>query len=122
MIAGAGAGEHDGESEGGEHEQCGSVAGHLGEEVGCSAGTECGLGALSAERAGEVGGFAGLEENDADEEEADDDVTDDEEVEKEGHDEAFATFARCRNVRLDPMYSLSLQGPKANTGILAAPE
>ena len=77
MVA-AGAREQDSEADGAEHEDDGGVGGQLGEEVGCAAGAEGGLGALAAEGSGEVGGFALLEENDANDEERNDNVDDDE--------------------------------------------
>jgi hypothetical protein len=70
----AGAGEQDSEADGGEHEDDGGVGGELGEEIGCAAGAEGGLRTLAAEGSGEVGGFALLKEDDADDEERDDDV------------------------------------------------
>ena len=56
----------------------GGPGGELGEQVGCAAGAEGCLGTLTAEGSGEVGGFALLEENDADEEERNDNVQDNE--------------------------------------------
>ena len=47
-----------------------------GEQVGCATGAERRLRTLTAEGSGEVGGFALLEENDADDEERNDDVND----------------------------------------------
>ena len=63
----AGAGEQDGEAERGEHEADGRVGGELGEQVGCAARTEGGLRTLAAECAGEVGRFALLKQNYANE-------------------------------------------------------
>jgi hypothetical protein len=79
-VIAAGAGQHDGEADGGEHEEDGGPGSELGEEVGRAPGAEGGLRSLAAEGAGEIGGFALLDEDDADEEEADDDVEGDEEV------------------------------------------
>jgi hypothetical protein len=79
-VFAGGPGEHDGEADGGEHEDDGGVGGELGEEVGGAARAEGGLRALAAEGSGEVGGFAGLEQDDSDEEEADDDVEEDEKI------------------------------------------
>jgi hypothetical protein len=76
VVAAAGAGEQNGEANGGEHEDDGRVGGELGEEVGCAARAEGCLRALSAEGSGEVGGFALLEEHDADDEERDNNVED----------------------------------------------
>ena len=70
----AGAREEDGEADGAEHEDDGGVGGQLGEKVGCAARAEGRLGALTAEGSGEVGRFALLKEDDADDEERDDDV------------------------------------------------
>ena len=81
-MVGAGAGEQDGEADGAEHEDDGGVGGQLGEEVGCATGAEGGLGALTAEGSGEVGGFALLEEDDADDEERDDNVKSDEKTDQ----------------------------------------
>ena len=88
-VIAAGAGEQDGEADGGEHEEDGRPGGELGEEIGGAAGAEGGLRSLSAEGSGEVGGLALLDEDDADEEEADDDVEGDDEVD---HAFCFATF------------------------------
>ena len=74
----AGAGKHDGEADGGDHEEDGGPGGELGEEVGRSAGSKGGLRSLAAEGCGEVGGLALLEQDDADEEERNDDVQDNE--------------------------------------------
>ena len=73
---GAGTRECDGEADGGEHEDDGGPGGQFGEEVGGAAGAECCLGTLTAEGSGEVGGFALLEEDDADNEERNDNVDD----------------------------------------------
>jgi hypothetical protein len=78
----AGTREQDGEADGAEHEDDGGVGGQLGEEVGCAAGAEGGLGALAAEGSGEVGGFALLEEDDANNEERNDDVKGDEKTDQ----------------------------------------
>jgi hypothetical protein len=75
-AVGAGMRECDGESDGGEHEDDGRPGGQFGEQVGCAAGAERCLGTLTAKGSGEVGGFALLEENDADDEERNDDVND----------------------------------------------
>ena len=83
MIA-AGAGEHDGEADGGEHKEDGRPGGELGEEVGCAARAEGGLRSLAAKGSGEVGGLALLDQDDADKEEADDDVEGDDEVDHSG--------------------------------------
>jgi hypothetical protein len=77
-VGSGGVREHDGESDGGDHEDDRGPAGELGEQVGGAAGTKGGLRALSAEGAGEISRFALLEEDDGDEEEADNDVNDDE--------------------------------------------
>ena len=87
-VTGAGACEQDGEAKRGEHEADGGVGGELGQQVGGSAGAECSLRALAAEGAGEIGGLALLEQDDADEEERDDDVDDDNE---DDHRVSFAT-------------------------------
>ena len=81
-VVAAGAGEKDGEADGGEHEDDGGVGGQFGEEVGCATGAEGGLRALAAEGSGEVGGFALLEEDDANDEERDDDVKSDEKTDQ----------------------------------------
>lgn len=73
------------ERERGDHEDDGRPRGESCEDVGSGARSECGLRALSAEGAGEVGGTALLKENDANEEQADDDVDGDDEVEKNLH-------------------------------------
>ena len=75
------AGEHDREADGGEHEDDGRIGGQLGEEIGCAAGAEGRLRTLTAEGSGEVGGFALLEEDDANDKERDDDMEDDEDIE-----------------------------------------
>ena len=77
-MIGVGAGEQDGEADGGEHEEDGRPCGELGEEIGCSAGSKGGLRSLAAEGSGEVGGLALLEQNDTDEEQRDDNVQDNE--------------------------------------------
>ena len=77
-VIAAGAGEHDREANGAKHEDDRGPGGELGEKVGCAAGTEGCLRTLTAEGSGKVGGFALLEENDADDEERDDDVNDNE--------------------------------------------
>jgi hypothetical protein len=74
VVAAAGAGEQNGEANGGEHEDDGRVRGELGEEVGCAARAKGCLRALTAEGSGEIGGFALLEEDDADDEERDNNV------------------------------------------------
>jgi hypothetical protein len=81
-VVGGGAREENGEADGTEHEDDGGVGGQLGEEVGCATGAEGCLGALAAEGSGEVGGFALLEEDDADDEERDDDVKSDEKTDQ----------------------------------------
>ncbi len=83
-VVAAGAGEQDGEADGGEHEDDRGPGGELGEEIGCSARSEGGLRSLAAEGSGEVGGLALLEQDDADEEERDDNVQD---YEKDNHRE-----------------------------------
>jgi len=83
-VIAAGAGEQDGEPDGGEHEKDRGVGGQLGEEVGRAAGTEGCLRTLSAKGSGEVGGFALLQKNDADDEERDDNVNDNEKVDHRG--------------------------------------
>ena len=75
------AGENDGEANGGEHENDRGIGRELGKEIGCSAGAEGGLRSLAPEGAGEVCGFALLEEDDANEKERDDDVDDKDEIE-----------------------------------------
>ena len=65
-MIGVGAGEQDGEADGGEHEEDGRPCGELGEEIGRSAGSKGGLRSLAAEGSGEIGGLALLEQNDAD--------------------------------------------------------
>lgn len=77
MIGGA-AGHHNGEADGGEHEENCGPGGELGEQVGCAARAEGRLRTLTAECAGEIGALALLQQDDAGEEEADDDVDDDE--------------------------------------------
>lgn len=79
-VIGTGAGEHDGQSDRGEHEDYGRVGGELGEDVGGTTGTEGGLRALTAEGTGEVSGLALLEEDYSDEEEGDNDVKDNDEI------------------------------------------
>jgi len=79
---GAGAREQDGEADGAEHEDDGGVGGQLGEEVRCAARAKGCLRTLAAEGSGEVGGFALLEEDDADDEERDDDVKGDEKTDQ----------------------------------------
>ena len=81
-MVGAGAREEDGEADGAEHEDDGGVGGQLGEKVGCAARAEGRLGALTAEGSGEVGGFALLKEDDANDEERDDDVKRDEKTDQ----------------------------------------
>jgi hypothetical protein len=76
-AVGAGPREEDGEADGAEHEDDGGVGGQLGEKVGCAARAEGRLGALTAEGSGEVGRFALLKEDDADDEERNDDVKSD---------------------------------------------
>ena len=81
-VVAAGAREQDREADGAEHEDDGGVGGQLGKEVGCTAGPEGRLGALTAEGSGEVGGFALLEEDDGNDEERDDDVKSDEKTDQ----------------------------------------
>ena len=69
---------HDGEGDRGDHEDDRRPSGELGEDVGCSAGTKGGLRTLATESASEIGRFALLKEDNADEEEADDNVQDQE--------------------------------------------
>jgi hypothetical protein len=85
VISGVGAREHDGQADGGEHENYRRIAGQLGEQVGGSAGTESCLRSLATKGTGEVSRLARLQEHDANEEEADDDVAYDEEVEQKVH-------------------------------------
>ena len=73
MVA-AGAREQDGKADGGNHEDDGGPGGELGEEVSCSARAEGCLRSLTAEGSGEVGGFALLEEDDANDEQRNDNV------------------------------------------------
>jgi hypothetical protein len=73
-VVAAGTREHDGEGDRGDHEDDGGPGGELGEEVGCSARAEGCLRTLTAEGSGEVGGFALLEEDDANDEERNDNV------------------------------------------------
>ena len=84
VAAAVGAGEQDGEQEREQHEGDGSPGGELGEQIGCAAGAEGGLRTLAAEGAGEIGRFALLKQDDADEEETDDDVDGDEKVDHAG--------------------------------------
>ena len=70
----AGAGEHDGETDGGKHEDDCGPGGELGEEVGCSARAEGCLRALTAEGSGEVSRLALLKEDDTNDEEGNDNV------------------------------------------------
>jgi hypothetical protein len=81
-VVGAGAREEDSEADGTEHEDDGGVGGQLGEKVGCAARAERCLRALTAEGSGEVGRFALLEEDDADDKERDDDVKSDEKTDQ----------------------------------------
>jgi hypothetical protein len=75
-VVATSAGEQNGEANGGEHEDDGRVGSELGEEVGCAARAEGCLRTLTAEGSGEIGGFALLEEDYADDEERDNDVKD----------------------------------------------
>ena len=68
----------DGEADGGDHEEDGRPGSELGEKVGGTTGTKGGLRTLATKGASEIGGFALLKEDDADEEEADDNVQDQE--------------------------------------------
>src|SRR5271170_4886353 len=92
-VVAAGAREQDGEADGAAHKDDGGVGGQLGEEVGCAAGAEGRLRALTAEGTGEVGRFALLEKDDADEKERDDYVQDNE---KNEHREAYDLLVRRR--------------------------
>ena len=87
MVA-AGAREHDREPDGTEHEDDRRVRGEPGEEVGCTARPEGCLRTLPAESSGEIGRFALLEEDDADEKERDNNVDDNE---KNDHRSCFVT-------------------------------
>jgi hypothetical protein len=73
-VIAAGAGEQDGKTDGGQHEDDGGVGGEFGEEVGCAPRAEGCLRALAAEGSGEVGRLSLLEEDDADDKERDDNV------------------------------------------------
>jgi hypothetical protein len=55
---------------GAEHEHYGAPGGGFGQHVGCAARAEGGLAACSAEGAGEVGGFAALQQHYNDEDQA----------------------------------------------------
>jgi hypothetical protein len=96
-AVGAGAREEDGEADGAEHEDDGGVGGQLGEEVSCAARAEGCLRTLAAEGSGEVGGFALLEEDDANDEERDDDVKRDEKTDQ--HSACNLLDVRERNRR-----------------------
>jgi hypothetical protein len=76
----ADAGEHDGEADGGEHEEDCGVGGELGEEVRCATRTEGCLRTLAAKGSSQVGGFTLLQENYADDEERDDYMQDNEKI------------------------------------------
>ena len=55
---------------GAEHEHYGAPGGGFGQHIGCAARAEGGLAACSAEGAGEVGGFAALQQHYNDEDQA----------------------------------------------------
>src|SRR5882757_3477949 len=108
-VVGAGAREEDGEANGAEHEDDGGVGGQLGEKVGCAARAEGRLGALTAEGSGEVGRFALLKEDDADDEERDDDVKSNEKTDQHntcnplgsgGNPEKLCGLVRSKGVEL----------------------
>jgi hypothetical protein len=99
-VIGVGAREHDGETDGGEHEYDGRPGGELGEKVGCTAWSEGGLRSLAAEGSGEVGRLTLLKQNDADEEERDDNVQDNE---KNDHRELLEPLGIRRVVALGKM-------------------
>ena len=62
------------EPDGGKHEDDSRPGGHLGQQVGCSAGTERGLRTLAAKGAGEVSALTLLEKNHPNQDEANDNV------------------------------------------------
>jgi hypothetical protein len=72
----AGAGEHDGERDGDDHEEYRAPCGELGEQVGRAARAKGRLRTLAAEGTGEVSGFALLQQHNSDQEQTDDDVND----------------------------------------------
>ena len=79
----------------------------VGEQVGCAAGAEGGLRTLAAEGACQIGGFAGLQQHDADEEQADDNVHNEDQVVENCHDVWVAAFlvagvSQVRQARIKP--------------------
>src|ERR1039458_1243017 len=77
----AGAREHHGERDGEDHEEHRAPGGELGEQVGRATRAKRRLRTLAAERAGEVGGFALLQQHNADQKQTDDDVNHNQNIE-----------------------------------------
>ncbi len=88
-MVSAGAGEHDCERDGGDHEEYCRPGGELGEQRRRATRTEGRLRTLTAEGASEVGGAALLQKDDSDKEERNDNVDDNNEIEHRG---SFTTF------------------------------
>ena len=70
----------DGKPDGRDHKDHRAPYRHAGEDVGCRARSEGGLRALAAEGSSEIGAFALLKQNNADEHKAYDDVNYDEQI------------------------------------------
>ena len=75
----------DNQAEGSAHEDDCRPSGEPSEDVGCGAGSKCGLRALTAESASEICRAALLQQDDADQEQAHNDVEDDNENKKDLH-------------------------------------
>ena len=75
-VVGIGARQQDRQRDGNQHEDDCTPRRELGEEVSRSARAKSGLRSLSAERAGQIGRLALLQQYNPDQEQADDDVND----------------------------------------------
>jgi len=82
MSCASAARQQNGEREREQHEDDRAPGGEAGKQVGRAARAEGGLRALAAEGSGEVGGFALLEEDYANDEKRDDDVKGDEKTDQ----------------------------------------
>ena len=88
-AADARAAQHHGERDGYHHEEHRAPCGELGEQVGRAARAKGRLRALAAEGPGEIGGFALLQQNNADQKQADDDVN---HYQKDEHGDIFESL------------------------------
>ena len=83
------AGEHDCERDGDDHEEYRAPGGELGEQVGRAARAKGRLRTLAAECAGEISGFALLQQHNSDQKQTDDDVND---YQKDEHGDIFESL------------------------------